>query len=227
MRTAWELPPWMRVDFSIRGAEGEGDDGDNDSGEDDSGDDDDDSGDEGGSTPDDKAELKAALEKERKFRRDAERRAKASDRKLADQERARNAQNQSDAEALTQVRKDLEESQARNKGLAEGFRTLALDRAIETAARNAKFLDPEDALLLVDRGMIEVEQDEDEPQKVVVDRDTVKKAVKKLADSKKHLLGTGTEDGGPTGSQFGNNGKGGKAPTAEEELRKRYPSLNY
>lgn len=232
-KTAWELAPWMRRDFVIRGAEGEGGDGAGGDGAGDGdgedGEDDEDGGDgeddnEPDDLPDDRKELKNALAKERKERRDAEKAKRTAEKKLAQQERQRSRQNQSDAEALQTAKKDLESSQTREKKLAEGFKKLALNRAIEKAASKMKFRDTDDALAMVDRSLIDVDQDEDEPDKVDIDDDSVKRAVKKLADAKKHLLQSGTEDDGPTGSQFGSN-RGGKKPSKDEELVSKYSAL--
>lgn len=228
-KTAWELAPWMREDFTVIGAEGEGD-GDGGDGSDGSGDgdgdgdsDDDDGEDEGegdGGESDsakDTAALRKALQEERAARRRLEKEQKTEQRK---RERA----NQSDKEAAAQAKKDAEEAAARVTKLAEGFKRTALDRAIEKVAANLKFKDVDDALKLVDRSLIDVDQDEDEPDKVDIDADSVKRAVKKLADAKKHLIASGTDDDLPSGSQFGNNGTR-KKPTKDEELKNKYPSL--
>jgi len=232
-KTAWELAPWMRENFVVFGAEGEGD---GDGGEDssDSGDDGDDEGDDEDEEDDDSdlgdeeknpVKLKSALEKERLARREAEKKAKTLEKEKAREQRLRDRKKQSDTDELATAKKELEESNQKSTRLAAGFKRTALDRAIETAATALKFRDTDDALKLVDRDLIDVEQDEDEPDKVDIDKDSVKRAVKKLADAKKHLLQSGTEDGGRTGSQFGNSGNSNKKPTKDEELKKKYSSL--
>jgi hypothetical protein len=64
-------------------------------------------------------------------------------------------------------------------------------------------------LTLVDRSKITVDQDKDAPEDVEVDETSVKKAVKALADTKKHLVKSGEGSGTRTGGRYG-GGKGGQ-----------------
>ena len=227
MKTAWELPEWLRSNYTIFGAEEPGDGGDDGAGDGDGADGEDgedgEDGPDGSDSSSDSSDkgieaLQKALAEERKARRALEKEKKA-------REREANRKKSADDDALATTRQELEETSSRVAKLAAGYFKSALDRAIESQARELKFKDPSDALALVDRDMIDADQDEDDPSKVDIDKDSVKRAVKKLADAKKHLLQSGTEDGGATGSSFGNSGKGGKKPTQEEELRQRYSSL--
>ncbi len=193
---------------------------------DDDGDDSDDSGDEGGEKPapkyseDDVAGLKKALAAERA-------RAKKLDRaqRLTEQQKAdKAAAEKGEVEALTAKLTRAEET---NKRLAVAYKESALTSAIEREARKLNFIDIEDALLQVNRSEIEVDQDDDDPAAVEVNAESVKKAVKALADRKKHLLKSGTEDDNPSGSSFGGGtSRTSKKKTQEDELRDRYPALN-
>lgn len=227
VKTAWELPEWLRHNFTIFGAEEPGDgggdgagDGDGD-GEDGDGEDGEDGTDDDLSDSDkqDVNKLLTALAEERRAR-------KALEKKEKQRERENTRKTKAEEDALAQAKREAEESSTKVKKLAEGYYKSAVDRAIEKAAADAKFKDVSDAVALVDRSLIDADQDEDDPAEVDIDKDSVKRAVKKLADVKKHLLQSGTEDGGPTGSSFGNSGKGGKnKPTDEERLKQAYPSL--
>ena len=160
--------------------------------------------------------LQSALAAERQARRKAEK-------DLAKLTEAEARAKQTEAEALAQLKKDLDASVERSTRLASGFLEVKLEQAILEAAKEAKFKDPSDALAMIDRSLIVAEQDEDDPSKVTIEKATVKAAVKKLADAKKHLLSTGTEDGGRTGSQFGGTGSSGKP--GEQDYKNKYPSL--
>lgn len=188
---------------------------DNDDSDDDK-DDADDSRDAGAA--EDTAALKKALQEER-----AQRKALEKEKKI--NERARQRKEQGDSAALKQAEEDLDAARKRTEKLAAGYKKTAVDRAIEKVATTLKFRDTEDALLLVDRSAILVDQDEDDPSQVDIDADSVKKAVKALADKKKHLLATGTEDGEPTGSQFGNRNNGNRKKSTEEEYKAKYSAL--
>lgn len=232
-----ELPEWLLEHGPIIGAEGDesGDAGSDSSGSagesqgssnDDTGDDD--SGDEdlpeGASELPDDHPVKKALLAERRQRKQAEK-----ERKRLEREANRRKQEDDDRKAaeegeLAAERTKRERAEARAVKLAEGFRTSAVNAAIERAARDAKFIDVDDALAGVDRSKITVEQDEDEPQDITIDAKTVSAVVKELARRKPHLVRGGTSDGNPTGSQFGGTGKGGKK-TDEETLKEQYPSL--
>ena len=160
--------------------------------------------------------LQSALAAERQARRKAEK-------DLAKLVEAETRAKQTEAEALAQLKKDLEASTERSTRLASGFLSVRLEQAILEAAKEAKFKDPSDALAMIDRSLIVTEQDENDPSNVIIEKATVKAAVKKLADAKKHLLSTGTEDGGRTGSQFGGTGSSGKP--GEQDYKNKYPSL--
>jgi hypothetical protein len=234
MRIEELLPRWMRHDLLILGFEGEGEgegEGDGSSGDagdgssgasgegenDDADDDDADDAD----APKDLDGLKSALAKERKNAK-----AGKAEKKRADALQARidelEAKDQTEIEKATKAR---EKAEAKAAKLANGYKRSAVDRAIEKVARDLKFKDTDDAISLVDRSAITVEQDDDDPSEVTVDAKTVKQAVKALADRKKHLIGEeGSDD--PSGSKFG--GGGGKKTSkeaTEDQLRNKYPAL--
>lgn len=160
--------------------------------------------------------LKAALEAERKRAAAAEKRAKAAEKEKADRELAEKS--------------DLEQAQVREQKAAERAEKLAagllqrdLNGAIRTAATNAGFIDPSDAIDGVERANLVYSQDDDDPSDITIDQKTVEAAVKALATKKPHFIKSGTDDGDATGSQFGGSRK--KKTTTDDELRKKYPAL--
>jgi len=162
------------------------------------------------------AGLKAALRRERQLNREATR-------KLTKLERASQRRTQAEESELERTKRELTESSNRSQRLAEGFKKVRVDSAIERVARKLKFRDTDDALAMVDRNLITVDQDEDDPSDIDIDSASVETAVKKLAAAKKHLLASGTEDDDATGGQFGR--KKGSKQTSEDEYRQKYSAL--
>ncbi|MCA1800480.1 MAG: hypothetical protein LC687_05015 [Actinobacteria bacterium] len=223
-----QLPYWLTQDLVIRGAEDES------SGSDESGEGagSDDGGDDGNQGSDGSSEgeesssdssgdnlegLKAALRRERQINRE-------NTKKLTKLERESTRRSQTEQSELERTKEELSASSTRAKTLAEGFLKVKLDRAIEKAAAKARFRDTDDALAMVDRSAIVVDQDEENPADIELDTKSVEDAVKKLASSKRHLISSGTEDDAATGGQFGGKNKQKKL-TTEEEYQKKYPSL--
>jgi hypothetical protein len=160
--------------------------------------------------------LKSALEKERKAARDAQ---KELNRLKKQQE-----------DAALKEKSEVEQAQAREQKAAERAQKLAagllrrdIDAAIRRAAEESKFIDPTDAVDGVDRSALTFSQDEDDPTEIDIDAKTVERAVKALAAKKPHFLRRGTEDGEPTGSQFGGS-KTGKVDKVDT-YKQLYPSL--
>lgn len=222
-----ENPSW--INFIFCGFEGEGDggagggnggiesddgaSGDGDKGKGGTGD--------GGTDPgEDVTGLKSALEKEREN-------VKSRDKEMA------------------KLRKRLDEFEGRDKSevdrakdvagkatdkvgkLATKLRENSVNHAIVTALSGRdmpKFADVDDVLTMLNRSGITVEQDEDDPSDVTVDRKTVEAAIKDLAKKKSHLL-VAEGDTEPSGGKFG--GGGGKDPKKldEKTAEQRYPAL--
>ena len=211
-----DLPHFLR-DVVIRGFEDDDKDKkESKESEDTEGDDDDD--DEGSDNkPDNNDALKSALQKERADRKRLAREAKALKARLD----AIEDKEKSD----TDKAKDLSsKSAAQVQKLAEKLRTTAVDTAIERVAAQLKFQDPDDAVTLVDRSLIEVDQDDDDPAEIDLSMDSVKAAVEALAKKKPHLL-LKEETKDKSGSKF-NGPKKTPKETDDEALRKLYPALN-
>ena len=162
--------------------------------------------------------LKNALATERKRAEAAEKARKAAQKKLDD--------------AALKDKSEIEQAQIRERQateraekLAAGFVRTSIDAAIEKAARDMKFIDPSDAVSGVERKNIEFTQDDDDPSRVEVDLKTVTAAVKALAARKAHFISSGTDDGEPTGGQFG-RGNQQKKKTSEETFKEKYPALS-
>lgn len=224
-----DLPRWLQS-LIVCGREDDGDnDEDNEDGNEndednnDDGEDGGDGGDKGGDSGDGDNDLKAradaleeSLKKERKLRRQAERDARKA---------AKVKETSQEEKDSTALRKQLEDQEAKTKRLAAGLRSSAVDNAILEAARKAQFIDPTDALLDDVRKEVDVDQDDDDPSDIDIDLDTVKDAVKKLANKKKHLIGEPGE-GERSGGKFRRRSRSGDEDSASEQaLVTNYPSL--
>ena len=159
------------------------------------------------------AELEKALNKERQLRRKAEREARrAGSRKKKDEE----GEKVEEAE----IAQKLKASQEQTTRLATKLRDTAVESAVLSAARELGFIDPTDAMREDVLKQIDVDQDEEDPSDIDIDIDSVKDAVKKLADKKKHLVGAGTPNT-PSGGKFRKKGgENDKGPDLSH-----YPSL--
>jgi hypothetical protein len=206
----------------IFGAEGEGDGDDSDGSDENDNDDagsDDNNSQEHDDANDPKVQgLKSALAAERARAEAAEKKLKAQAKAKADAELKEKSELER-AQLETQAEKD------RNAKLAAGLLRRDLDSAIAKAARDAKFIDPDDAIAGVDRSALTYSQDEEDPTQITIETSTIETAVKALARKKPHFIQSGTDDGEPTGGQFGRSGKGKKKKTTEESYMEKYPVL--
>lgn len=163
--------------------------------------------------------LKSALQKERRGRKEAERENRKLKREQADAK-----QNQdNEASEAEQAKAETAKERSKSEKLAVRLRDTAVDNLILKHAGD-QFADLDDVLKLINRELIDVDQDEEDPAEVTVDEDSVKDAVKKLAKSKPHLLKVVGEGGSRTGSEFG-GGKKESDALSEEALMARYPAL--
>lgn len=206
------------------GAGGDQNDSGNDSG-DSSQDDDKNAGNASGSSDDDSSHddaddpkvkgLKSALETER-----AEKKAKDKQLKAL----LREKQEREDAEKteIDQHKDKAEKAMTKVELLAATLLKRDLDSAIRAAAKD--FIDPDDALNGIDRSKLVFEQDEDDPTDITIDLKSIEREVKNLATKKPHFLNKGTDDGEPTGGQFGGSSR--KKKTSDEALKEKYPSLS-
>lgn len=222
-----ELLPYLIIgaedgDEGGEGGQGsEGDSGDG-SGDSDSGEGDGDVGDgdgdgeEGDEQKPDVTGLKSALAKER-----AENKRK--DKELKRLQKAQQAKEDAEKSDLEKAQGEAETSKAKAEKLAAGFLKTSLNSAIRAEATKLGFIDVDDALNGISRDDLEFEQDEDDPSDIDIDQKSVQKAVKALATKKPHFIKSGTDDGEPSGSQFGGSNK--KKKSSDDELRERYPSL--
>lgn len=188
---------------------------------DDPDDEDDDEGDDGDDPKKLKEKLEAkekALRQERKLRRQAQREARQAKGKKADDDKSGE-----DDEA----KKQLEAERTKNTRLADRLRKKEIDDAIREAATKLNFIDPTDALIDDVRREIDFDQDKDDPTDIDIDLDSVRDAVKELADRKKHLIGKPGE-GNPSGGRFSSRRRkqdDGDNNTKLGTLQSRYPSL--
>lgn len=183
------------------------------------------------------AKLQSVVRKERMARRKAERDARAARRQApkpkAPIKKGAKAEDTDDEELAAAAAERLA-AEGRVTRLANRVRESAVDNVIIRLAPKLNFADPEDAVAMVNRKDIEVDQDDEDLTDVEIDEDSVRDALKKLAKRKPHLLaksktnGTGDEeDDDPkrtTGSKFGGKRRT-KDALSEEELRRTYPAL--
>lgn len=161
--------------------------------------------------------LRSALQKERTGRKTAEK-------QLAAERRAREERENKEKSELEVVQQSATKANAKVTALANRLRDAALDNAILKASAKYNFRDPDDALKLVDRDVIDYDQDEDDPSKVTITMDTVQDALKKLAKAKPHLVvAEGQEE--KSGSKF-NGGTKSKQELDDDLLRAKFPALN-
>jgi hypothetical protein len=211
---------WWNLE-SIVGYDEPGDDEDDEGGEEtDTGDEEDESEDESGEEekkPDENVSgLKSALRKERM-------RAKKAERELKKLQNGKADQDTKDQSEKDKALKERDAALTKSEKLAQRLLKTEMESAIIKAAGKHNFRDLDDVLKLVDREQIEVDQDDDDPSTIEIDDDSVKSAVKKLADDKPHLL-VADGDGEPSGSKFGGRKKS-KDPLSEEVLKERYSAL--
>lgn len=242
-----DLPWWMQHDLLICGYEGEGGDsgqggsgdagagagtGSNDGtgdGNSNGGQSSDDDGDDDDDLPDDKdvEGLKSALKKERQSSRTNSKSVRTLERQLRDAQKKLDEQADKDKSETERANKQAQTAQEKVTKLAARLQRQALDQIIEREARALKFKDVDDALSLVDRSEIEVDQDDDDPADITIDAKSVKRAVKALAERKKHLIGDDDSpggDSGPSGSRF-NSGQKDKQQASADALKALYPAL--
>jgi len=212
--------PYYLQNLVIRGFEDENPPKKKEDGEGNDDEEEDDENDEGGESKDKDTgndALKSALQKERRARKAAERQAKELQKFKEEKENA-------DKSETDKAKDEATKAADRATKLANKLRDTAVDNAIIKQGGKLKFRDIDDALKLIDRSAIEVDQDEDEPDDITVDESSVEAALKALAKAKPHLIiAEGQED--KSGSKFG----GGRKPQKdadEDALRDRYPALN-
>lgn len=161
--------------------------------------------------------LKSALAKERAERKRLEKEAKEL-RKYKDDADSK------DKSESDKAKDDASKAESKAQKLAVRLKETAVDNAIIRLGGKLKFRDIDDALKLVDRELITVDQDDDDPSEVDLDEGSVKSALEKLAKAKPHLIiAEGQEE--KSGSKF-NGGKKSTKEADEEALRKAYPALN-
>lgn len=210
------LPKQLR-NITLIGFEPDDSDDDDKSKDDDDSDDDDEGDDkkQQGKT-DDNDGLKSALQKERLERKRLAREAKAMKARLDEID-------SKDKSETDKAKEDASKAQSRAEKLAQRLRDSAVDNVILKLSSGLKFRDADDALKLIDRSALDVEQDDEDPSEVEVDESSVKAALEALAKAKPHLIvAEGQED--KSGSKFGGGRKSTQA-TEDEAMRSKYPAL--
>jgi len=213
------LPEYLQ-NLIIRGSADDDEQGESE--EESSDDDDEGEGENEGEQDKDKAEdttaLKSALQKERRARKNNERELKKLQKLVNDQ---------GDKEKSDKDKAEETASKAESKAqkLAVKLKDSAIDNAVLKVAQKLKFRDTDDALKLVDRGEIDVEQDEDDPTQIELDEGSVETALQALAKAKPHLiLADGQED--KSGSKFGGSRKSPET-LQDDKLKAAYPALTH
>jgi len=124
----------------------------------------------------------------------------------------------------TQLKGQLTKAENNLKGLADYVKQLKVNSEITKLASELKFIDPEDAVLQVDRSAFAVEQDEENPANIEVDLMELKKALKTLSTKKPHLIATAPNNQPPSGGSF-RKPPSNSGTDEETLLRNRYSAL--
>lgn len=161
--------------------------------------------------------LKSALKKERDERRALAKEIKEL-RKFKDEADSKDKTEGEKAQAVAT------KAQQKADRLAVKLRDTALENVVTKLATKHKFVDIDDALRLIDRSEIQIDQDEDDPSDLTIDEKSVDKALKALAEKKPHLIGDG--EGLPaSGSKFAGGRKNTDPNADNEALKQKYPAL--
>lgn len=208
------LLPWYLQNLNIRGFEGEDEETDESStetetegGEGDSGDKD--SGNDG---------LKSALRKERQERKKLERELRVF-------QSAKQKADESEQSEATKAKEAAEAARLKAEKLAVKFAETAVNTAIMQASTKLKVRDLDAVIKLLNRGDIDVDQDDEDPSDVKVDSKSVEDAVKALLKDKPYLVQEGSS-GEKSGSKF-NGGQKSQEQLDEEALKAKYPALRF
>lgn len=151
-------------------------------------------GDEGQETFD-----RAYVESLRKESAGYRKRAVAAEKKLSEEEKAK-------MDDLTRAQTERDEEKTRADQLEAQLSEMRLSQAVTLEATGANFYDPQDALSLIPRAEIRLDED-GSPNK-----QSVKAAVERLAKAKPHLV-----KGGDPGSGDGGAGRGGGGTVEEKQ----------
>ena len=191
---------------------------DDNSDDDDSDDDDEGEGNEGDKSTGNEG-LKSALQKERRERRKLEK----ENRRLAAAQKSRE---DSEKDETTKAKDEASAAQTKAAKLATRLRDTKLDNSIIKLANGMNFVDVDDALRLIDRDAVELDQDEDDPSDIEIDEKSVKVALEALLKAKPHLLKGEQQKPPPpkSGSKTG-GGEKSKEQLDEEALASKYPAL--
>ena len=208
--------PTCFLNLKISGADPTEEEGESEESEDN-----DDDGEEGEGEEDkgkeDTTALKSALQKERRAR-------KINERELKKLQKAINDAGDKEKSESDKAKEDASKAESKAQKLAERLKESAIDNAIIKLSSKLKFRDTDDALKLIDRDSIEVDQDEDDPTKIELDEDSVKSALESLAKLKPHLI-LADGQGAPSGGKF--NGGRGKSQQElnDSALTERYDAF--
>lgn len=215
--------PFFLKGLVIRGFDEKEEESDDDS-DDTSDDQNDDSGKSGKKSDDAKGEndtdtagLKSALKKERDERRALAKEIKDLRKFKEDAESKDKTEGEKAQAAATKAQQKAER-------LAAKLKETALENVVTKLATKHKFVDIDDALRLIDRSEIQIDQDEDDPSDLTIDEKSVDKALKALAEKKPHLIGDG-EGLPPSGSKFAGGRKNSDPNADTEALKQKYPAL--
>lgn len=175
---------------------------------------------------DDVEKLKRALRAERKLKRAAEKENRAL-------RKAQEDRDSQDQQTTDEAREEAQLEKTKSARLAARLRISEENNAITKHANLLKFIDVDDAISLISRDDLDVDQDEDDPSIITIEETSVVDALKDLARRKPHLLRGENEEEQeeeddprklPTGSKFGGSKKK-KRDADEAELRDLYPAL--
>lgn len=192
-----------------------------------------------GEDPPNDEKLRSVLQKERKARRESDKRVKSVQRELEElKAKGEGGGKKEDPEKESKTSTSPADER-RSEKLAQKLLASSTESAIVRVMGSPKlveklgirFKDPDDVLKLVDRALIEADQDDDDPTEITIDDDSIVTALRSLARKKPHLLlpkeGEMSSEGrSRSGSQFGGSRDGATdKATRQQELKKKYPAL--
>lgn len=151
-------------------------------------------------------EIKAELERTRAALKAANKEAAERRKKLDDIEAQATARKEQELTEAQKAAARAEKAEQALQALNDRHRKTTINSAIRLAARNAGFVDPEDAVLLVDRSGLDIDDNDNV--------DGVETAIKALAKTKPHLLATPK----PTAPNINANSGGAPAPISTDAV---------
>jgi hypothetical protein len=155
---------------------------------------------------------------------------KALAQKVAQFEKAQKERDDADKTDLEKASGQVDTLKGQVAKLAQGYLRTTVDSKVSAVAAELGFRDPMDAVMFMrsnDHAGVDIEQDSDDPTKVEIDEDSLKKVLKQTLKARPHWAKEDQGESQPTGSQFrGGTGPRGDKQMDDDALAKAYPMLS-